>query len=233
MCVLNYLVVVLHEWQSVAVEYVLSRISVDNPTPEDAQTSNMTRVKHVQTKLKKLKKGLKREVIQASKNRNLYLKIWLHPGKWWNFLTPNSVIETVTATTDEILLRKQETSFQNFEYTSTFNIYLLSCRFLLCFCTYITIAQRQRAALNMTLREARTAKDYVRGFDRFKTIAAWQHKTAASFGSAKIILPYPVHDLLQKYIQTYRLSAADEDFVFVSPSTGERVQRVARVLELA
>ena len=104
------------------------------------------------------------------------------------------------------------------------------CRFLLCYCTY-TNAQRQGTALNMTICEAKNAKDFVRGFNRFKTISVWQHKTAAQFGSAKVVLPLNVYELVQKYVDTYRPAAADEHLVFVSPSTGERIQRIAGVLE--
>ena len=46
----------------------------------------------------------------------------------------------------------------------------IPCRFLLCYCTY-TNAQRQGAALNMTVAEAKNAKDFIRGFDKFKTIS--------------------------------------------------------------
>ena len=83
----------------------------------------------------------------------------------------------------------------------------------------------------MTIGEAKNAKDFVRGFNRFKTISVWQHKTAAQFGSAKVVLPYKVYELLLKYMEKYRPEATDEDLIFVSPATGERIQRVAGVLE--
>lgn len=90
---------------SLAVDYLLSRLSLQNPTAEDREASHLARV--ISTKIKQLKKGLTKEkMIQSSKKREFVAENLCSPSEVMDFLNSETVISAVTETDNEILLRQ-------------------------------------------------------------------------------------------------------------------------------
>ena len=99
----------------------------------------------------------------------------------------------------------------------------------MCYCVYSN-AQRQGAVTNMTVGEVLEAVPIHKGNDCFHRIKVWEHKTKASFGSAHIVIPSQIYDLLSRYITLFRCKEEVQSLAFVT-SAGRKVTQISEDLK--
>ena len=106
-------------------------------------------------------------------------------------------------------------------------------RYLMCKLIYEN-AQRQGAVVNMKLEEQAKATPHTTSDGRkLYMYKVWDHKTASHFGSAHIVTPEEVHEILCIYVEKHRPQPQPEcsEYVFLTPS-GHRVTHVSDDLRL-
>ena len=106
-------------------------------------------------------------------------------------------------------------------------------RYLMCRLVFEN-AKRQGAVVNMKLEEQAQATTHTTSDGRkLYMYKVWDHKTYSQFGSAHIVTPEEVHEILCTYVKKHRPQPQPEcsDYIFLTPS-GHRVTHVSEDLRL-
>jgi len=95
---------------------------------------------------------------------------------------------------------------------------LITHRFLMCTLVFRNV-QREGPVKNLTLDEQRRATPHKTSTGEVMIYKVWNHKTSGQFGSANIVLPLEIHDIISAYIDKHWPIPKDEftQLVFLTP----------------
>ena len=196
-----------------AMNHLLSRIPEDGGSQE--QQSTVVRMKLVETKIGALQKSLRKKSASIRmRKRDLFACDRGDRDVVLRFLNNKRLLELVQSYIAKDTLTEQEQ--------------VLSRRFIMCSVLYQN-AQRQGPVCNLKKEELARAKKHTAaaGGDVY-VYRVWEHKTNGQFGSAHLVVPTAIHDLVEEYAARHRPSPQpeNEEYVFLTPG-GRKVAHLS------
>jgi hypothetical protein len=204
------------------LKHALTMVVIHIPDDDaPADTANLaSSIATVQVKIAGIMKSLRKECTSIRKRkRDMFDTTSLDHCKVLSFVRDTKLLALIQSWVQKDTLTEQEL--------------LTLRRYLMCRLVYEN-AQRQGAVVNMKLEEQAQATLHTTSTGKkVYMYKVWEHKTSGQFGSAHIVTPEDVHDILCTYVKKYRPQPLPEcsDYVFLTPA-GHRVTHLSDDLRL-